>query len=60
MKNSHKARGSHSRSETRNLTLGQLIASTYNACGEQEAPKLLQLALESNVVRLAQRQSFLF
>ena len=33
------------------LTLGDLIASTYAACGKQ-APKLLRLALESHLIRL--------
>lgn len=34
------------------MTLGDLIAATYSACGEQRAPKILQLAIESNLVRL--------
>jgi hypothetical protein len=38
--------------EGKNLSLGDLIASTYDACGEQRAPKILQLAIESNLVRL--------
>jgi hypothetical protein len=58
MKAPHKARTSSHRSEARNLTLGELIASTYNACGEQGAPKILQLALESHLVRFAPRPSF--
>jgi len=37
--------------EGKNLSLGDLIASTYNACGEQRASKILQLAIESNLVR---------
>jgi hypothetical protein len=36
---------------TNNLTLGELIAATYNACGEQKAPKILQLAIDSHLVR---------
>jgi hypothetical protein len=33
------------------LTLGDLIVSTYKACGNLRAPKILQLALESHLVR---------
>jgi hypothetical protein len=33
------------------MTLGDLIASTYNACGNR-APKLLQLALEAQLIRI--------
>jgi len=58
MKTPHKARTSSHRSDGRNLTLGELIASTYNACGEEGAPKILQLALESHLVRVARRTSF--
>jgi hypothetical protein len=58
MKAQHKPRGSHLRSEAKNLTLGELIASTYNACGEQEAPRILQLALNTHLVRLTQRPPF--
>ena len=36
---------------TRKLTLGDLITSTYNACGDR-APKLLQLALEAQLIRI--------
>jgi hypothetical protein len=38
--------------EGKNLTLGDLIAATYSACGERQAPKILQLAIESHLVRL--------
>ena len=58
MKTPYKARSSHVRSEAKNLTLGELIASTYNACGEQGAPKILQLALDSHLVRFTQKDSF--
>jgi len=37
------------------MTLGDLIAATYNACGDKGAPKILQLALKSQMVRFAQR-----
>ena len=33
------------------MTLGELISSTYNACGNR-APKLLQLALEAQLIRI--------
>jgi hypothetical protein len=33
------------------MTLGDLITSTYNACGNR-APKLLQLALEAQLIRI--------
>jgi hypothetical protein len=58
MKAPHKARVSPGRIEARNLTLGELITSTYNACGEQGAPKILQLALNSQLVRFTQKSAF--
>jgi hypothetical protein len=51
MKTHPKTSSPAGRSETKNLTLGDLVASTYAACGDR-APKLLQLALESQLVRL--------
>ena len=33
------------------LTLGDLITSTFSACGKR-APKLLQLALEAQLIRI--------
>jgi hypothetical protein len=33
------------------LTLGELITSTFNACGNR-APKILQLALEAQLIRI--------
>jgi hypothetical protein len=39
------------RNEAKTVTLGNLIAATYNACGEQQAPKILQLAIDSHLVR---------
>jgi hypothetical protein len=38
-------------SNGKTMTLGDLIASTYNACGNR-APKLLQLALEAQLIRI--------
>ena len=37
--------------KARTLTLGDLIAATYGACGEKTASSILHLALESHVVR---------
>jgi hypothetical protein len=51
MKAPHKTRNSSCRIEARNLTLGDLIAATYSACGEQGAPKILQLAIDSHLIR---------
>ena len=51
MKTSNKAKDSVCRSNSKDLTLGELIAATYNACGEERAPKILQLAIESHLVR---------
>jgi len=50
MKTSHKS-SSRGPGPARKLTLGELIASTYNACGER-APRLLQLALEAQLIRI--------
>jgi hypothetical protein len=36
--------------EKPNLTLGELIARTYSACGEKNAPNILQLAMEAHVI----------
>jgi len=51
MKAQHKSKISSCRIEAKNLTLGDLIAATYGACGEQRAPKILQLAIDSHLVR---------
>jgi len=40
-----------SRSAGKNLTLGDLIIATYSACGEQRAPQIVQLAIDSHLVR---------
>lgn len=58
MKNQPKARKATRRSVSRKMTLGDLIAATYNACGEQGAPKLLKAAIESQLVRFAPRPIF--
>ena len=41
--------------EGKELTLGELISATYNACGEQRAPRILQLAINSQLVRFKRR-----
>jgi hypothetical protein len=51
MKAPHKTKNSSCRIEVKNMTLGDLIAATYGACGEQRAPKILQLAIDSHLVR---------
>jgi hypothetical protein len=51
MKSSRKSKDSFCPIESKNLSLGELIASTYDACGEQRAPKILQLAIDSKLIR---------
>jgi len=52
MKTLRKSKSSSFGIETKPLTLGDLIVATYSACGEQRAPKILQLAIDSHLVRL--------
>jgi hypothetical protein len=58
MKTQRKSKNSSTRARAKKLTLGELIAATYNACGPQGAPKLLKLAIESHMVRFAPRPVF--
>jgi hypothetical protein len=51
MKTSQKTKPSLNQTATKNLTLGDLIASTYVGCGEKGAGKILQLAMEAQVIR---------
>jgi hypothetical protein len=51
MKTRHKTKTSSCRIEAKSLTLGDLISATYSACGEQQAPKILQLAIDSHLVQ---------
>jgi hypothetical protein len=51
MKIRHKRRNASSRSADKNLTLGNLIIASYGAYGEQRAPKIVQLAIDSHLVR---------
>jgi hypothetical protein len=39
------------------LTLGELIASTYEGREKQRASKILHLAMEANVIRYSRPQS---
>jgi len=57
MKALHKTKNSSCRIEAKNLTLGDLIAATYGACGEKGASKILQLAMKAHLVRLKQPSS---
>jgi hypothetical protein len=54
MKTLSKTKPISSRIEAKNLTLGGLIAATYDACGEKGASKLLQLAMETQVIKYSQ------
>jgi hypothetical protein len=56
MKNSPKTKSSFNHAVTKNLTLGDLIASTYSDCGVKGAGKVLQLAMESHVITYSRRQ----
>jgi len=56
MKSLYKTKNSSCRIEIKNLTLGDLIAATYSACGEQRAPKILQLAIDSHLVQFKRSQ----
>ena len=55
MKTLPKANNSSSQIETKNMTLGDLIAATYGACGKG-APKILQLAMEAHVIKYSRLQ----
>jgi len=56
MRMPHKPKHSSCRGETKNLTLGDLIAGTYSACGKKGASKILQLAMEANVIKFSRQQ----
>ena len=57
MKAQNRTNDSSCRIKAKNMTLGDLIASTYSACGEQRAPKILQLAIDSHLVRFKGHQA---
>jgi hypothetical protein len=56
MRVQHKPKHSSCRSETKNLTLGDLIVRTYSARGEKRALNLLRLAMEANVIKFSRQQ----
>jgi hypothetical protein len=53
MKTLFKSKLSTNPTESKHLTLGDLIASTYGAGGEKGVGKMLQLAMEAHIVRYA-------
>jgi len=55
MKTLPKANNSSCQIETKNMTLGDLLAATYGACGKG-APKILQLAMEAHVIKYSRLQ----
>jgi hypothetical protein len=52
MKTQNKTSTSSVQTKAKSMTLGDLIFCTYSACGEQQAPKILQLAMDTHLVRL--------
>jgi len=46
----NKTKNASCRTSAKNLTFGDLIASTYNELGEQGARRILQLAMESHLI----------
>ena len=57
MKALYQNKYSHPRIERAALTLGELIAKTYSAYGEKEAPGILHLAMQAQVIRNSRPQS---
>lgn len=51
MKTHPKTKHSPSQTEAKNLTFGELITATYQACEKQTAPKIIQLAVQSHLIR---------
>ena len=58
MKTNHKAKSTSCRIDHKSLTLGDLISATYTACGEERAPHILQLAIDSHLVRFKRPLGF--
>ena len=54
MKTPRKTNIASSRSTSKRLTLGDLIIATYSACGKQRAPLIVQLAIDSHLIRFEQ------
>ncbi len=57
MKSLVEPRNACTRMEKPSLTLGELIARTYSACGEKDAPNILQLAMEAQVIKYSRPQA---
>jgi len=51
MKTHRKAKILSSQAKAKILTLGDLIAATYRDCGERRAPKILQMAMDTQLIR---------
>jgi hypothetical protein len=50
MKTFHPKKTSISRGRRKAMTFGELVAATYEACGDRAARKILQLAVNSEIV----------
>jgi hypothetical protein len=50
MKLRQKAKTSFNPTESKALTLGDLISATYSECGKREAVKILKLAMAANFI----------
>jgi len=57
MKSLVQQRNTCTRIEKPSLTLSELIARTYNACGDKDAPNILHLAMEAQVIRYSRPQA---
>ena len=57
MKSLIQPRIASTRIEKPSLTLGELIARTYSACGEKDAPNILHLAMEAQVIKFSRPQA---
>lgn len=57
MKQSHTTKTLLSQTGSKSLTLGDVIAATYSACGEQQAAKIIQLAMESHLIRFSRSKN---
>ena len=53
MKTSHKNKNPFSQPEAKNLTFGDLVAATYSELGGQGARRILQLAMESHIIKFS-------
>ena len=53
MKELLKARITSTRTAPKNLTFGDLVAATYDELGDNGARRILQLAMESHLIRFS-------